>query len=263
MIDETTAREAAKALWRAWSEADVIEALDPHCRPGTRAEGYAVQGAWRDLAGGEVAGWKIAATSIAGQKHIGVDGPLAGPILAERVHAPGATVPLAGNRMGLAEVEFAFRMGRSLPPRTTSYSQEEVLEAVDALLPSIELPDSRYLVVERAGAPQLIADCACAWRFIAGKPADENWRSLDLSSQTASADVGGRYRSEGIGSNVLGDPRIALTWLVNELSSHGMTLEAGQFVTTGTCLAPLQIQPGDHLRVDFGPLGEVDVRFSE
>src|SRR5437867_3513541 len=35
---------------------------------------------------------------------------------------------------------------------------------------------------------------------------------------------------EGIGANVLGDPRVALTWLVNELSQLGLTLRAGQVV---------------------------------
>jgi 2-keto-4-pentenoate hydratase len=263
MMDHAIAGAAARTLWHAWSEAGVIEGLSEACRPTTRAEGYAVQSAWLALAGRPVAGWKIAATSLAGQAHIGVDGPLAGPILADRVHPSGSAVSLAGNRMRLAEVEFAFRIARSLPPRAAPYQAAEVIDAVDALLPSIELPDSRFVEVARAGAPQLIADCACAWRFVPGIPADDSWRSLDLSTQTATADVGGRYGREGVGSNVLGDPRTALTWLVNELSAHGRTLEAGQFVTTGTCLAPLPVQEGDHLRVDFGKLGKVDVRFIE
>lgn len=262
MIDDKAARAAARTLWDAWAKAQAIDELPEHCRPATRADGYSIQSAWLALAGGAAAGWKIAATSLAGQTHIGVDGPLAGRILADRVHEPGAAVSMSGNRMQLAEVEFAFRIGRTLPPRETPYRESEVLEAVDALLPAIELPDSRYTVVEQAGAAQLIADNACAWRFVAGKPADDSWRSLDLASHTVLADMGGRYRREGVGRNVLGDPRTALTWFVNELSAHGLSLEAGQFVTTGTCLAPLPVEAGDHLRADFGVLGQVDVRFS-
>ena len=59
-----------------------------------------------------VAGWKIAATSLAGQKHINVDGPLAGRLLAGRELQPGTPVPLAGNLMRVAEAEFAFTMAR-------------------------------------------------------------------------------------------------------------------------------------------------------
>ena len=70
------------------------------------------------------------------------------------------------------------------------------------------------------------------------------------------------YERDGIGANVLGDPRIALAWLVNELSQQGMTLRAGQFVTTGTCLVPLEIVAGDSVQVDFGVLGTVSARFT-
>jgi 2-keto-4-pentenoate hydratase len=60
-----------------------------------------------------------------------------------------------------------------------------------------------------------------------------------------------------VGANVLGDPRIALTWLVNELSRHGLTLGAGQTVITGTCIKPLPIAAGDRIAGDFGALGQV------
>ena len=59
---------------------------------------------------------------------------------------------------------------------------------------------------------------------------------------------------------MLGTPRIALTWLANELARHGMTLKAGQVVTTGTCVKPLVIAVGDHVEGDLGVLGRVSVR---
>jgi 2-keto-4-pentenoate hydratase len=59
---------------------------------------------------------------------------------------------------------------------------------------------------------------------------------------------------------VLGDPRVALAWLANELSSLGITLKADQVVTTGTCLVPLPIQSGDQITMDFGVLGGVTAR---
>ncbi|TXL65904.1 2-keto-4-pentenoate hydratase [Zeimonas arvi] len=263
MITEDTARRAAGLLWRAWQEAATLDALPEACRPASRADGYLVQSALLAQSGSRCWGWKIAATSEAGQKHIGVDGPLGGRIFADRVHAPGDRIALAGNRMRVAEVEFAFRMGRTLAPRDAPWRSGEVLDAVEALLPSIEVPDSRFSAFERAGAPQLIADNACAWRFVAGRPAPESWRDTDLAAWSVRARVGERYTRDGIGSNVLGDPRLALTWLVDELSAQGIALEAGQVVTTGTCLPPLEIQPGDHVFADFGALGSVDVRFAD
>jgi 2-keto-4-pentenoate hydratase len=64
----------------------------------------------------------------------------------------------------------------------------------------------------------------------------------------------------GRGGNVLGDPRAALAWLVNELSGLGITLGAGQVVTTGTCIVPPAIAPGDRFDADFGALGRVATR---
>ena len=63
------------------------------------------------------------------------------------------------------------------------------------------------------------------------------------------------------GKNVLGDPRLALTWLANELRQLGVTLKAEQIVTTGTCHPPLPIQSGDFCAVDFGSIGKVSVGF--
>jgi len=65
----------------------------------------------------------------------------------------------------------------------------------------------------------------------------------------------------GRGKNVLGDPRVALAWLANELSGLGITLRAGEVVTTGTCHPPLPIQSGDRMDADFGVLGRVSVGF--
>jgi len=73
--------------------------------------------------------------------------------------------------------------------------------------------------------------------------------------------VEGRYERDGIGSNCLGDPRIALAWLANELSGIGVTLAAGQTVTTGTCVIPLEIEPGDVVTGDLGEIGVVTARF--
>jgi 2-keto-4-pentenoate hydratase len=124
----------------------------------------------------------------------------------------------------------------------------------------IELPDSRFEQVAGAGAPQLIADVACAWRLIVGEPARIDWRSLDLARQDVSTTLNGRPSATGTGANVLGDPRVALTWIANELRAHGDGLRAGQIVTTGTCIVPVPLAPGDFFQANFGPLGVVEVR---
>ena len=205
-------------------------------------------------------GWKIAATSEAGQRHINVDGPMAGRILAETVIPDGGTASMAGNEMRVAEPEFAFRIAADLPPRSQPYTVREVLEAVGTLHPAIEIPDSRFADFVSAGAAQIIADNACAHLFVLGAPTAANWRAIDLVEERPVLTMGGK-QFIGHGKNVLGDPRVALTWLANELRQLGVTLRAGEVVTTGTCHPPLPIKSGDVCAVDFGVLGKVSVRF--
>jgi 2-keto-4-pentenoate hydratase len=66
----------------------------------------------------------------------------------------------------------------------------------------------------------------------------------------------------GSGGNVLGDPRLALTWLANELISHGAHLQRGDTVITGTCVVPVPVSEGDAMVADFGDLGQLAVQFS-
>ena len=235
--------------------------IPANLRPHTRAEGYAIQALIEKHSQHPLRGWKIAATSLAGQQHINVDGPLAGRLLAERVVPEGVPISLGPNRMRVAEIEFVFRMGRDLPPRPGAYGQSEVLEAVAALHLGVEIPDSRFTDFVTAGAAQLIADNACADRFVLGAEVPEIWRDRNLADHEVQGRNTRGFVHDGCGGNVLGDPRIALTWLANELSRHGITLGRDQIVTTGTCVTPLPVEPGDCVTGDYGDFGRIEVRF--
>jgi 2-keto-4-pentenoate hydratase len=260
VASEDRFKAASDLLWHHWQSGTRLVSLPPAVRPETRAEGYRVQAHLEQRSGAPLFGWKIAATSVAGQAHIAVAGPLAGRLLREIVVDSGGELTFGANHMRVAEAEFAFRMGRELRPRRDSYSVEEVVSAVDTLHPAIEVPDSRYEDFTSVGAAQLIADNACAHLFVLGPAAPAPWRAMDLVEHVVAGTVRGKHTHHGKGANVLGDPRLALTWLVNELSGLGIALEPGQIVTTGTCIVPLPIAAGDTIEASFGELGEVSVR---
>ena len=260
MLDKQDIAEASRTLHRHWRAGTKLTALDPSMRPRDRIEGYAIQAEIERTSRGRLFGWKIAATSEAGQQHINVAGPIAGRILEETVIANGGTAPMYGNEMRVVEPEFAFRMARDLPPRPSPYTVREALDAVETLHPAFEIPDSRFADFVKAGEAQLIADNACAHLFVLGAPTSADWRARDLIEERPVITLGGKEHI-GHGKNVLGDPRAALAWLVNELRGLGLTLRAGEVVTTGTCHAPLPIQSGDVVAADYGVLGHVTVGF--
>src|SRR3954451_12726014 len=202
MLDEKAIAAASKTLHDHWRAGTKFSGLDDGLRPHDRIDGYAIQGQIEKYSTQSLFGWKIAATSEAGQKHINVDGPMAGRILAETVIPDGGTASMAGNEMRVGEPEFAFRMARDLPPRSTPYTMQEVLDAVDTLHPAIEIPDSRFADFVSAGAAQIIADNACAHLFVLGPATSADWRALDLVEERPVITMHGR-QYVGHGKNVL------------------------------------------------------------
>ena len=250
---------AARAIWEAWSGHRLIDGLPEACRPGTVAEGYAVQAALARIAGARPVGWKIAATSEAGQKHIGVDGPLAGRLWESKLHRSGATLPAGHLHMSVVEAEFAFRMGRDLPGGGGDYTVDTVMAAVAALHPAIEIPDSRYHDFTVVGAAQLIADNGCTEFCVLGPEAPPAWCDTDLAAHPVAVSIDGEEVATGRGANALGDPRRALTWLANDRVRHGLPLAAGDVIITGTCIVPAPVAPGQRVSAGFGALGAVEV----
>ena len=102
---------------------------------------------------------------------------------------------------------------------------------------------------------------SCACFFVLGAEA-AGWRGVDLAAHPVVGHKNGAVAERGSGANVLGDPRLALAWLANDRAARGDGLKAGQIVTTGTCIKPVPIAPGDHVVADFGALGRVRVQFS-
>lgn len=262
VVPGMTERKAAEVIWRAWSAREAIDAIPEDCRPANIEAGYRVQDALIAVSGEAVVGYKIAATSKAGQTHLAINHPISGRILASRVFADGDTVPISDSRMALLETEFAFVIGEDLPARAEPYEWPEVMARVARLHLAIELPDTRFVDVAGAGAPQLIAECACADRFLLGPEAPPAWRDLNLAEVVVSIAVNGTQASVGLGADALGDPRFALAWLANQLSGRGMGLKAGEIVTTGICGMPTPGKAGDHAVATFEGLGNVEIRLS-
>ena len=111
------------------------------------------------------------------------------------------------------------------------------------------------------GPAQIAADNTFAAWFVLG-PKVEGWEKVDLPHQPVRVWKNKAVAAEGTGANALGDPRLALTWFANERSKRGGGLKAGEIITTGTCITPLEIASGDAIVADFTGLGQVSVTLS-
>ena len=242
----------------AWDKRFIHKNVNSLKVPQDKIEAYKIQEDYEKYSDSDLFGWKIAASSIEGQKDIGVDGPIAGRLIKERYKETGNSVPLDKNQMKTVEAEFAFKLLNDICPRSNKYSTDEVLESIHSVGPAIEIPDSRFSNFKNIGANLLIADNACAGDFVLSDVFITDFKSIDLKSFKVSCYKNNELAERGIGSNVLGDPIIALTWIINELSSLSITPKKNQIIMTGTCIKPLPVQAGDNIVMDFYELGSVE-----
>ena len=252
--------DAARRLVDARTGGPALEGLPDSCRPDSLASGYAIQAALRRRLGGVLGGWKVACTNDRAQALMKTDQPFAGPLLAPMLYPDPATFSGTGFRMRMVEGEFAFRLAKDLPERAEPYSRDEVLDAIGAVHPAMEVADSRYRDWLSVGLPSLVADGAVSGALIYSAGHDD-WKNLDLVHTAVRVVVNGETVAEGSGANVLGDPLRSMEWLANHLSGRGEGLRAGDIVTTGSCTGNYQAQPGDEVVADFGALGEVRITF--
>lgn len=225
--------------------------------PASLDESYAVLDAIIERIGNPVFGWKVAFTNAAVMERMKTDEPAFGPLFEEWVYRSGEAVPTPENCLRRIECEYAFRMANALPARGARYTTKEVAAAVASLHPAIEIVHSRVDGALDIGARALIADHCVNFAFIYGVGVSD-WRGLDLVGQRVRLSVDGETAAEGSGAEVLGDPLQSLTWLVNRLSSRGVGVSAGAFVTTGSCTGMHPVPRRCTLVADFGPLGRCE-----
>jgi 2-keto-4-pentenoate hydratase len=251
----------AARLADAEAAREPIGALTAEAPDLTVTEAYAVQRAnveRRVAAGARVRGHKIGLTARSMQELFGIDEPDYGHLLDDMFVLEGSEIPMAELISPRVEVEPAAILGRDL--RGPGVTVADVIRAVDCLVASIEVIDSR-IAEWRIGLADTIADNGSSARVvIAGRPV--RLSDVDLRSMPVRVEVDSAIVSCGVTGMVLGNPLSAIAWLANALGRQGVALEAGHVVLPGTPLPALTVRPGMHVRGVFDGLGDIDVRFS-
>lgn len=247
---------AAALLLGARRDRAALPLLSAACAPRSLAEAYAIQDAFARACGSPRIGYKVGCASAESQRFVGIDHPFSGQLYAATCFESPARIA-AGDFFTIGvEAEFSFAMARDLPPRDGAYSRAEVADAVGAVLPSIEICDTRLADWKAAGVAQMIADNGFnGGMVVAGGIPD--WRGLDLATHQVTLAVDGVVRGQGTGSLVLGHPLDSLAWLASDLSRRGHALRAGDIVAAGTCTGLHVVTPPAEIVADFGSLGQV------
>jgi 2-oxo-3-hexenedioate decarboxylase/2-keto-4-pentenoate hydratase len=128
-------------------------------------------------------------------------------------------------------------------------------------MPAFELVDDRHADLSKI-ASQILSACAdFVWNAgaVLGA-ANTNWRTLDLAGVKGTLAINNEILGQGSGSDVLGHPLDALTWLVNSLAEKNRSIQADDLVLTGSIVALKFLSPGDIATFSLDGLGDVQIK---
>jgi 2-oxo-hept-3-ene-1,7-dioate hydratase len=236
--------------------------------PGmTIDDAYAVQRAWiahKLQNGRRLKGHKIGLTSKAMQNAVGIREPDFGALLDDMFFYDGADIPTERFISTRIEAELAFILKcRLTGPECTIF---EVLNATDYVTPALEILDTRVQRIDPEGKGtrkivDTIADNAANAALVVGgrpfKPFD-----VDLRWIAALVFRNGQLEETGVAAGVLNHPANGVAWLANKLHPHGVALEPGQVILSGSFIRPIDAVKGDTFHADYGPFGTVSCHFA-
>jgi 2-oxopent-4-enoate/cis-2-oxohex-4-enoate hydratase len=210
----------------------------------------------RIAAGERVVGKKIGVTSKAVMDMLGVFQPDFGWLTDGMVFNEGEAVSASSLIQPKAEGEIAFLLKNAPGPGRDGSRCAGRHRGRDGLFRDRRLPHPRLEDQDPGhGGRQRQLRRLCAGRS-PGRPA-----RCGPGHLRHGAGENGEIVATGAGAAALGHPANAVAWLANTLGAHGIALEAGEVVLSGSLAAMVPVKAGDNLRVTIGGIGSCSVRF--
>ena len=267
MLTDVAVRAAADALYNAEKDRQQISPITLTYPDMDMDDAYRVQRAWvdRKIADGDkISGYKIGLTSRAMQMAMNINTPDFGILLDSMHFANNATIPCADFLDPRIEVELGFVMKKRL--FGDNITIEQVLDATDYVVPSLELIAARSFRSDpKTGYTRTvfdtISDNAANAGYIVG---DQRFapNEIDLRWAGAILYLNGEVEETGLAAGVQDHPAKGICWVCKRFAPHGVAIEPGQFVLSGSFTRPVTVNPGDLLTCDYGALGTINVTFT-
>lgn len=203
---------------------------------------------------GPVVGYKAGLTNPAVQKRFNYDQPVWGVLYEDMLLNDGASVHVGWGARPLYEADMLVRVKSEAI--NSARTLEEVIAAIDQIIPFIELPDLAVETPAQLNGPGLSAINVGARFGVKGVPiavpesAEGRARMLDALRDMEVVVSDGKNNAElarGRGSDILGHPLNAVTWLAQALAREGQSMKPGQLISLGS-FTPLT-PPTDGLTV--------------
>ncbi|MGD1938609.1 MAG: hypothetical protein ACFCA4_13785 [Cyanophyceae cyanobacterium] len=186
-------------------------------------------------------------------------GPIRGIFFGNMLRPSGVPIPVsAGTRM-LVEGDILVRM-RDAQALQRARTDDEILAALDAVIPFIEVPDLIYSADSTINAQAIATANAGARTGWVGYPVSmtaENWRSLSTVQVAMQTTVGrqSQTRTVSLEKGLGMKPAAVVRWLRDELRRSRIIPKRGDILSLGTLLPPMPAQPGMAISLRYLGLG--------
>ncbi len=265
-LSKADIQQAANDLYEAEKSRQAIDPVTLTHPNMDMDDAYAIQSSWVEQKvadGRQVIGYKIGLTSRAMQEAMKIDVPDYGVLLDDMLFDNGADIRAADFIDPRIEVEFAFVLKERL--FGDKLSIDDVMNATDYVVPALELIAARsHRVHPESGYTRTvfdtISDNAANAGIILGEqrlqPGERDLRWCGaLCYQN---DV---LEETGLAAGVLDHPANGICWIARRFAPHGISLEPGQILLSGSFTRPIKVKSGDRIRADYGPLGDIRCQF--
>jgi 2-keto-4-pentenoate hydratase len=247
----------AERLFEAYDTKEPVAPLSDDAEISTE-EAYAIQSAVferlcpdRD----EIVGHKLGLVSEAKQEQLGIPEPIFCHVAPETLLA-GEPVPTGEMIAPRIEAEIGLLLEEDVPETATA---ADGLAATRAVVPVAEILESRFQGWSIPSAQDVIADLTSAGKVIVGETLRDP-RDVDVAMESVAVSVNGEIEATGVGADIMGHPARPVAWLAGRLADFDDELRAGELVMTGGITAAIDIEPGDVYNVQFGSIGNIEVR---
>lgn len=256
------AQACAKELLRQHAARETFAALAGPFAPADTGAAYRIQDSFvaqlLEQRHRALAGYKIAITTPAMRDMVGFQDSVSGRLFSDQLHRSGHTIHARDYVRLIVEFEIAFELARDLPAAVSPWTGATIFRHVKCAYPALEIADDRHADYSslKQSVLTLIADNAWNQGLVLGAPV----AGLDAASIQAlegTAFIDEREVGRGTGRDVLGHPLDALAWLANHLAARGLSMQAGDIVTTGSLVKSQFPAAGNRIAFRLPGLGEV------
>ncbi len=207
----------------------------------------------RLVSGGGVGGWKLGYTSDAMREQMGISEPNFGPLARAMILDPGTRIgadrhPVMQPRV---EPEIAAVIGREIPAHADVAAVRACVRSWNLAL---EVVDSVWQDYRFDWHLNTADGSSAAYVLLGPSLTGAGTRLTDLRVDLRR---NGELVGSGRGDAAMGDPAVALNWLVGRLAERGLALRPRDVVITGGITPAVPLLPGDRIEA---MAGEVSVR---